>query len=225
MIADAIVRLKSPFQEEVEGQIADADGLIEELDCVDVSREKVEHSAWETLCDAGREAAENMDEGRWIIGDLAMLVRKEYGHDKIGDFAEQIGVKKKRVQEYRTVCKYYLKDDRDLFRVSHPPMTYTHFRAAMRLKDLQASYDILERATVEKEPWTAERMELEVAQKLGKTTPPEPVISGKFCNIKDGGEERYVMFEFPDKATWLTLMQALKDGRGDGLLMTLRVEG
>jgi hypothetical protein len=85
-----------------------------------------------------------MDEGRWIIGDLSLLVAKEYGTNSIDRFAKDINVEVTRVREYRTVCKRFNVQHRQKLLSEFPTLSYSHFRTALKLKSLEAATAFLE---------------------------------------------------------------------------------
>jgi hypothetical protein len=178
--------------------------------------------SWEELCERGRLAQQDMDKGRWTIGDDALTVRKRYGFDKLGDYAREINMPTERVQEYRTTCAYYQKSVRTDFLADNPTLTYSHLRAAMRFKDIEESLSFLEKAAMA--CWTVETARIEVAQALGQTKPTPPLIASKFCRITGTSGQFGVIFEFPDQATLQTLVKAWRAGDGKALVMTLRIE-
>jgi hypothetical protein len=101
-------------------------------------------SDWDVVCETGRLAASQLDEGRWILGDLALLVDKQYGEDKMGDFAKECQVPKKRIYEYRQVCGYWGSSVRaDLWEL--PTVTYSLMRLAMRLENVDEARRFVER--------------------------------------------------------------------------------
>jgi len=101
-------------------------------------------SDWDVVCETGRLAAAQLDEGRWILGDLALLVDKQYGEDKMGDFARECQVPKKRIYEYRQVCSYWEMSVRaDLWEM--PTVTYSLMRLAMRLDSIDDARRFVER--------------------------------------------------------------------------------
>jgi hypothetical protein len=124
---------------------------------------------WETICEQGRRCAESLDAGRWSLGDIALAVEKRYGQDSIGKFATEINVKASRVREYRTVCAFYPSSARAEFLSTHPTLTYSHLRAAMRFEDMEEAFDFLEKAA--SEAWTVAQVEREIAVIFGKDKP------------------------------------------------------
>lgn len=103
-----------------------------------------EKTDWQVVCEAGRLAAQQLDDGRWILGDLALLVDKEYGEDKMGDFARECNVPKKRIYEYRQVCGFWEKSVRaDIWEI--PTVSYSLMRLAMRLENIDAARAFVER--------------------------------------------------------------------------------
>lgn len=132
---------------------------------------------YELLCEQGRIAAQNIDQGRYEIGDLALQVQKRYRRDTINDFAKQIGVSKARVQEYRTVCKFWTKSARtELLDTYAGQVNYSHLRQAMRLKELPAAMDFIRECG--ENSYTIEQAQFQMGKRLGKPTPPEKLLDG-----------------------------------------------
>jgi len=104
-----------------------------------------EFGSWEALCDASRHAADDLDTGRWRIGDLAMQVERAYGADTIGKYAIEINIEKRRVYEMCALAHFYPPETRTLF----PNLRYSHYRDAARLGDLERSLKFLEQASDE----------------------------------------------------------------------------
>ncbi len=127
--------------------------------------------SWDVICEAGRAAQTNMDEARWIIGDLALAVKKQYREDRLKDFADEINVERARVKEYRTVCRFYEKAARASFLADRPNLTYSHLRDAMRLSDPDRAYAFLEEAAAN--TWTVGTARLKLQERLGKPVPPK----------------------------------------------------
>lgn len=127
--------------------------------------------SWDVICQAGREAQTNMDEARWIIGDLACLVSAEYGRDKIADFAREVNVEKARVKEYRTVARFYKNLPRQKFAQDHPNLTYSHMRDAMRFGDQDRAMEHLEACAIQ--TLTVEAARIRIQEALGKPVPPK----------------------------------------------------
>jgi len=118
--------------------------------------------SWEALCDAGRLAADDLDTGRWRIGDLAMLVERSYGANAIGKYAIEINIEKRRVYEMCALAHFYPPETRYLF----PNLRYSHYRDAARLGDLERSLEFLTQSS--DEGLTVEQARLRL---LGKTKP------------------------------------------------------
>jgi hypothetical protein len=185
--------------------------------------EIIQEDTWDTLCERGRLALEDMDNGRWQIGADACIVRTQYGHDKIADYAREINIEKTRVQEYRTVTKFYgfhEKSARADFCDSHPTLTYSHLRAAMRLKELNRATDLLDEAV--NETWTVEQTRIKVSEILGKPVPPDPLVRDVFVRVSAHVGEFGIVFEVPDKDTYNKIVRAWLAGKAKSLLMTLK---
>lgn len=160
---------------------------------------------WESICETGRLAAANMDEGRWLIGDLSLLVQTEYGEDRIGQFAVQINVDKARVQEYRTVCQFWQKSVRAEILHECPLISYTHMRMAMKLEDLSVATEFVEQCNAN--GWTVEQARLELNNRLGKPSPPGKVMDMEMDLTMVDFETGLVYFHSP-----MTPPQELKVG-------------
>ena len=66
-----------------------------ELEAFELLEKAVEkgEDIWQSMCDLGIAARQDMDRGRFTIGDGALLVSKKYGENRIGAFAAEIGVR------------------------------------------------------------------------------------------------------------------------------------
>lgn len=142
------------------------------------SHEKGDPARFEELCEQGLEAAEDMDKGRWKIGDLALEVKKVYGRDRVGQFATRINVKKTRVQEYRGMSVFYPESLRQQIFEQYPPglITYTHLRTARRLKDPAAIIAFIDECA--SNAWTSEVADVTLSKRIGKPVPPEKILDG-----------------------------------------------
>lgn len=130
---------------------------------------------YELICEAGRIAAQNIDEGRYLIGDLAAQIKKQYGRDTVGRFAKDIGIPKARAQEYRQVCEFWPKSQREqIFEDYAGQVKYTHLKQAMRLKD--AALDFIRECG--ENSYTCEQASVELTKRLGKPAPPEKLLDG-----------------------------------------------
>jgi len=158
---------------------------------------------WEMAIGAGLQAHEDMDTGRWLIGDLSLLVSKQYGEHRIEDFAKSIKVEVGRAKEYRTVCRFWRKSVRTDFLADRPNVTYSHLRIAMRLKMLEKAMDFIEECS--DSDWTAEFARLELNRRLGKPVPPPRVLDAQ-ANLR-----------LIDSKTFTLTLEALSFIVGDGL--------
>lgn len=137
------------------------------------------NDVWEMVVSAGIQASDKGDESRWLIGDLALLVRTEYGEDSIGKWAKDIKCPVDRVKEYRTVCGFW---DRELsaradFLAELKNIYYTHYREAMRLKDYDAAVEFIEECAMN--DWSVEAARLELDKRLGKKAPPAKLVDSE----------------------------------------------
>lgn len=147
---------------------------------------------WEVLVNAGIQAQEFLDTGRWTIGDLAGLVDKQYGQNTIGTFAKAINVEVERVREYRTVAAFWEIPHRQKIRADYPTITYSHMREAMRLKSVEAAEAFIEECAGE--GWTVEEARLKLRERLGKPLPPRKLVDGVYVPVAAG--QSLLGFEF-----------------------------
>lgn len=132
-----------------------------------------EQLAWERLCDDGREAVGALDTGRWIIGDLALMVDKHYGENRLNDFAAAIQLEYAAVKVYRRVSRFWTPEIRISF-TKLPGVSYSHMRLATRLKTHEAAQDFIE--DVSFYTWTVSAAIAELNKRLGKPTPPKKLL-------------------------------------------------
>lgn len=179
-------------------------------------------SDWDLLCETGRLAGQQLDEGRWILGDVALTVQKAYGHDRIAEFAKEAKVPVDRVREYRTVCKFYEISARADFLRAYPTLTYSHLRDAMRLGEADSAYAFLkEMAGISA---SVEEARIRLQELLGKPTPEPKLVLNKYCRIAGTIGQNGIIFEFSDPDV-LKKLAALWHAGVVGLVMTLDKEG
>lgn len=65
------------------------------------------HISWEEAISTGVELRRLKDNSQWELGDLALTVEGAYGTDAIGKFANEIGLNKKSLQQYRRVSQAF----------------------------------------------------------------------------------------------------------------------
>lgn len=120
---------------------------------------------YEEITDECREVVGRMDVGRWIVGDRALLIEKQYGEHTLDDFARDIGLNKKTVYGYRTVSDFYPEILRRSILNAFPNLTYTYFKDAIRLKDLEVAIEWLEEVSAN--GWTADQASYELSDRVG----------------------------------------------------------
>lgn len=119
---------------------------------------------------------------RWFLGDLAGLVQKEYGKNRLDDFAKKAGIAVSTARKYRNMSAFYQNDIRDCF--EH--ISYTHFEIAKRFKDDAVVF--LTEAT--NNLWTVEESKVQAIKRAGKPAPPRKLLDAECCvdsfDIVDG---------------------------------------
>jgi hypothetical protein len=175
-------------------------------------------SDWELLCEAGRLAAEQIDYGRWIIGDLALRV-----HDQAA-FARECNIPKRRAREYADVCAFFPAAEREAYLRDNPGITYTHFRTARKLRDIERAYRFLEHCA--KRGRTTDQAERLMARLAGRKARPAPLLKDVLVEVVARRGADTFEFRVRDRAACDALYAALyaASHKGDGapLRMTLR---
>jgi hypothetical protein len=113
----------------------------------------------------GRTCQENLDKARWVIGDLACFVETEYGEHKLADFADDINVALERVEEYRTMCRFWTYSARAEFS-EFERLSYSHLRVAKAFKSLDMARLFLFECVTN--AWTVRDARMEANRRLGK---------------------------------------------------------
>jgi hypothetical protein len=145
-------------------------------------------TAWEDLCSAGAEAREKLDSWRWYVGDLAnrvvTLFPSKDGDDErtLAEFAKDINMKKKSVYQYRQVAAFYPVSTR----VEFDNLTYTHYRDAMRLKDINRALEWLEECS--RKSYTTDEAAFQLSEQLGTNDADKTKIFDKVVKVRRRGD-------------------------------------
>ena len=123
---------------------------------------------YEMICEYCREAVLEMDTRRWLIGDSAITVEKHYGDRNLKEFAKDIGQNHSTVQSYRRVSHFYPKSVRADVISLNPNLTYTYYRDALRLGELNQALAWL--AECSANGWTTDEAARYLTEKLGRKT-------------------------------------------------------
>lgn len=122
---------------------------------------------WEAAISLGIQDEDDMTEIRWRQGDLAGLIDKRYGDDRLGSYAKAINIPARTLRERRQVSAFYENGARRRF----ANIGYAHFREAMRLETPERAMAALEKASAR--GWTYERMGVILSRFLkGRNTGP-----------------------------------------------------
>jgi hypothetical protein len=124
------------------------------------------HISWEEAVSKGQDLRSAKDNSQWDLGDLSLEVDTAYGQDSLDKFANDIGINKKSLQQYRRVSAAFTKEQRN------PYLSHRHHLLLVpqedRLKWLELAND---------NNWTVSQLERELALSRGENpTPPKPVI-------------------------------------------------
>jgi hypothetical protein len=106
------------------------------------------------LVEDGIIARRAMDTGRWLIGEYVRQLVTYYGERTIEQYADDIGIQPNRAYEYGSMASFYSLGTRAAF--SELDLTYSHYREARRLKNLDRALEFLRLAALNK--WTVRDM-------------------------------------------------------------------
>ncbi len=87
---------------------------------------------WETLVSEGLQYREETDDRFWKLGELVSRVKKQYGKSSVDLFAGEIGERSKTLRGYYRVYKEF--STQVDFRHQNALLSFSHFRAALRMK-------------------------------------------------------------------------------------------
>jgi hypothetical protein len=125
---------------------------------------------WEALADAGRSIARSNDNGRWALGDLTEIVARHYTDQSLESYASEVQVHYKTLLSYRTVAAFYPQSTRGEF----PALSWNHYKACARLKDLALALDMLEQA--EGQNWSSRQLTDAINVALGRPPVRRPIV-------------------------------------------------
>ena len=113
--------------------------------------------SWEQAISIGMQLREAKDNSQWQLGDLAANVEKKYGTNALEKFANEIGINKKSLQQYRRVALAFPKDKRISF------LSHRHHLILAARKD---RFDWLEKAA--DNSWSVSQLQFEIKKSEGK---------------------------------------------------------
>lgn len=135
---------------------------------------------WDSLVSIGQSAREGMDGWRWLLGDIAGTVETRYGTDALGSYAGEVNIIPRTLRSYRTVASFYPSGTRGHF----PNLTWSHYRDAARLGELESALDLLERASADNWTWRDLTDALNVA--LGRPAVRRALLETEVVATDDG---------------------------------------
>lgn len=125
--------------------------------------------SYEELCNNCRDAVEEMDRLRWLVGDTALAIETYYGEHTAESFARDIGQNQSTVRNWKRVAKFYDEVFRAEQIALNQNLTYTYFRDALRLgDDKRLVSDWL--AEVSSSGWSADEAARKLTERLGHKT-------------------------------------------------------
>lgn len=135
---------------------------------------------WESLVSAGQMIAEAHDRNRWSLGDLGNKCERRYKDGSLGKYAAAINVRPTTMYDYAKCSLFYDADDRAAF----PPLTWSHYRVAMKAKDHDLAMNWLARAA--DEGWTVEELEDSLKVAVGEAPKARKLLEfgGQFVDLR-----------------------------------------
>jgi hypothetical protein len=182
-------------------------------------------------------AVERMDGFRWLLGDLALAVERQYGKSSLKRFAADIRLPRHRtLYDYQAVAAFYPNSARAEFQ----SLTWSHYRAVQRriskVTVLHHADNALDEArhwlaqaedgTDEKGSWPVARLDQELQQiyspqvRVSERERAAAILSAVPCST--GGRIGVDGFIFRLDRTIVEALHRLHfEGKGGQLLMTL----
>lgn len=100
---------------------------------------------FDEICEQGLQATDIEDGGKWIHGELALEVEKDYGKDRLGEFARRVKKGRRSIEQRRQVMALYLSNEPAFAKLKQSPvLSWSHFRTACRCETVEESIAFLE---------------------------------------------------------------------------------
>jgi len=148
---------------------------------------------WSALVSAGIQVVEAHDRNRWVLGDIARKVCRKYGQKSLATYAGEVNVRSSTMYEYHACAAYYSIEDRATF----PSLSWSHYRAAMKLKDYDLALNWLGKAA--DEGWSADTLSKAIKKFLGDDGGDEKVYDQvRTMGTDDDGETPILLFDGSD---------------------------
>lgn len=105
--------------------------------------------SYEELCDHSRAHVSDMDTRRWDVGDDACAMETKYGEATLASMARDVNMNKTTLASWKRVADYYPEIIRRRLLDNLENLSYSHYKDALRLKDIQKSVAWLEKCSEE----------------------------------------------------------------------------
>lgn len=105
--------------------------------------------SYEELCDHSRQHVNDMDARRWDVGDDACAMETKYGEATLLGMARDVNMNKTTLASWKRVAEYYPEILRRRLLDNLENLSYSHYKDAIRLKDIQKSVAWLEKCSEE----------------------------------------------------------------------------
>lgn len=148
--------------------------------------------SWEELVSTGIGLAQNLDAGRFALGDVGARVQVVYGEASLAKFSAEIGIARAHTfREYVRVARGYESVTRGTF--LEAGLSWSHFRECLRAGDQAVEW--LARAA--DEGWPVAETARQIAEAIGKPIAPKLLWSGEGYVYTDleGAPSLHVLLE------------------------------
>lgn len=166
--------------------------------------EIIETGNYDDCVNLGKQAKDDVDNGRWIIGDLGNALKQRYEDDNlqwygkniIDEFAKDIQTEKATVQEYRNMAKYYPPDDRARLTERYAA-NWSVLKVAKRFKSLRRSEAFLRLCSSEG-IHTVDDYARRAGELKGKPSKPKKLVHADFlCSRSEAGTVTLIAHDLP----------------------------
>lgn len=105
--------------------------------------------SYEEICDHSRQHITDIDTRRWDVGDDACAMETKYGEATLLGMARDVNMNKTTLASWKRVADYYPEILRRRLLDNLENLSYSHYKDAIRLKDIQKSVAWLEKCSAE----------------------------------------------------------------------------
>lgn len=139
--------------------------------------------SYEELCDHSRAHVTGMDTRRWDVGDDACAMETKYGEATLASMARDVNMNKTTLASWKRVADYYPEILRRRLLDNLENLSYSHYKDAIRLKDIQKSVEWLEKCS--EESWSPDQASHKLTAELSGDPDDDDNGDGDDSDTKD----------------------------------------